>query len=231
MRASIGDERSVITLLMILMLFLWLGFLVHAAPSFPGSMLGTALGIVGALLMLDPLLYSAVKRIAPLKRLVTRRFSLRKQLVWHVYAGILGPLLGLVHSAHRYESTLGILLTVTMMLAVVTGFVGRHLLGACSGEIADKQRQLVSLRRRFDGLRATVPVAASIAADEVDARDRRVVELVDAIADTEYGIQAHDWLNTAFRLWVRVHTVTGWSVLVLLVLHVWVELQVGLRWL
>ena len=70
-------ERVVISGLVILMLLLWLGFIVHLSPRFPGSLWGGVLGVSGALLMLWPLAYSAVKRIGKLKNAVTRRMPMR----------------------------------------------------------------------------------------------------------------------------------------------------------
>ena len=50
-------ERVVASGLVILMLLLWLGFIVHLSPRFPGSLWGGVLGVSGALLMLWPLAY------------------------------------------------------------------------------------------------------------------------------------------------------------------------------
>ncbi len=61
-------ERIVATGLTVLMVILWLGFLVHRSPRFAGTLAGGLLAVTGALLMLVPLLYSAVKRVSSIKR-------------------------------------------------------------------------------------------------------------------------------------------------------------------
>jgi hypothetical protein len=104
-------ERTIVGGLVLLSLVLWLGFLVHRSPRFAGSAWGGVLGISGATLMLVPLAYMIVKRVPTLKRVVTPRFSMRTLLVWHIYAGILGPILGLLHTGHKFDSPLGVMLT------------------------------------------------------------------------------------------------------------------------
>jgi hypothetical protein len=121
-------ERIIVTGVMSVLLFAWLGFLVHRAPRFAGSGIGSAIGIAGALLMLVPLAYPIVKRIPFFKSWITPHISMRSLLTAHVYSGILGPLLGIIHAGHKFDSWLGITLTATMLLVVVSGFVGRYLL-------------------------------------------------------------------------------------------------------
>src|SRR5581483_7563999 len=94
-------ERIVVTGLVVLMLILWLGFLVHRSPRFAGSARGGVLAVSGSALMLVPLIYLFVKRIKPLRRGVSRFVSMRTLLAWHIYAGILGPILVVLHTGHK----------------------------------------------------------------------------------------------------------------------------------
>ena len=136
--------------LTLLMLLLWLGFFVHRSPSFAGSAAGHAIGVAGAALMLVPLLYSAVKRVPPLKRAVTPLVPMRTLLAWHIYAGILGPILVLVHTGHRFESPLGIALTGMTILVVLSGYVGRYLMRHLGAELRDRRRLLDEAERLYD---------------------------------------------------------------------------------
>src|SRR6266508_6388102 len=90
-------QRIVVSGLVILFLILWLGFFVHRSPRFAGSPWGGVLGVSGAALMLVPLAYMIVKRVSPLKKAVTQRVSMRTLLAWHIYAGVLGPILAILH--------------------------------------------------------------------------------------------------------------------------------------
>lgn len=75
------------------------------------------------------LAYSLVKRCLWVKGRVTRHASLRAILSLHVYAGVIGALLGIVHTGHKFNSPLGIALVVAMLAVVfsgvATGYAGR----------------------------------------------------------------------------------------------------------
>ncbi len=143
-------ERIVVTGVLSLLLIAWLGFLFHRSPRFPGSGLGAVFGIAGAALMLIPLAYPLAKRVPFLKARITRHVSMPSMLAVHVYAGIFGPLLAIIHTGHRFDSLLGISLTAVMLLVVVNGFTVRYLLTYVSGEITDKLALLQTARGDLD---------------------------------------------------------------------------------
>ncbi len=245
-------ERVVIAGLVVLMLVLGLGFFVHRSPRFAGSLGGGALGVSGALLMATPLAYALVKRVSPVKNAITQKVSLRTLLAWHVYTGILGPILGLLHTGHKFQSLLGMLLTGAMLIVVFTGFVGRYLLNHCSQEIREQRDTLSKLQVQYDatalevsrqgemGLPAQnlvtrlqagffltstfVPGAGSMAAAQA-------VRFADAIADVEYSIKMHGVFQAAFNRWLKWHICFSVIFYILLGLHVWSGFYYGMRWL
>lgn len=249
-------ERAVVTGLLLLLLLLWLGFAVHRSPQFPGSLPGTLLGIAGAVLMVLPsVAYAAVKRISGLKRRVTARLSLRRLLAWHVWGGILGAVLAILHSGHRFESTLGIALTGVMLLVVFSGYVGRHFMGKVSLELREKQALLENLMTAYNRLageiaarpqqmaavvtnqspwsrmRRRVGIGPSTPDTETYALTYRAAELAESIADLEYGIKTDELMKRRFKTWLIVHIVTAVALYALLALHIWASLYFGLRWL
>ena len=247
-------ERAVITALLVLQLLLWLGFVVHRSPQFPGSLSGTLLGIAGALLMVLPsLAYAAVKRIPSLKRRVTARLPLRRLLAWHVWGGILGSVLAILHTGHRFESTLGLALTGVMLLTVFSGYVGRHFLGRISLELREKQGLLEQLMAAYnviagqlaaqpEHMRQVVPSRWSRLTRRVSPAPRvsdptayalayRATEIAGSIADLEYGIKTDELLRRRFKTWLLVHIATSLVFYGLLALHIWASLYFGLRWL
>lgn len=70
-------------ILVVLLLLFWGRFLFHVDPRFPGSLIGSALAIVGSALMVVPLAYSVAKRLFRV-----RGSSLRTFLAIHIYAGL-----------------------------------------------------------------------------------------------------------------------------------------------
>lgn len=253
--SPIERERMVVTGLLVLQLLLWLGFAVHRAPRFPGSLPGTTLGIAGAaLLVLPSLAYIAVKRIPGLKRRVVGVLPMRTLLAWHVYGGILGSILAILHTGHRFESTLGLALTGVLLLTVFSGYVGRHFLSKTSLELREKQALLGQLVTTYNGIAAQLAAQPTHVADVVPvsgwswlrrrmglvrqesdpaalALAYRATEVAESIADVEYGIKTHEVLRRRFKTWLAVHILTSVVFYGLLALHIWAALYFGLRWL
>lgn len=246
-------ERIVVIGLFALMLILWLGFAVHRAPRFPGSLWGGVLGVSGALLMLWPLGYSAVKRIPKLKGAVTKSLPMRTLLAWHVYTGIIGAVLAVLHTGHKFTSPLGILLTAAMLVAVLTGVVGRYFLGQVSQELREKQDWLAKLQASYqhtadEWARQPEPalpltgrgfvgrIAAGFFAPEPVAVPQhlalayRAMSLAESMADLEYAIKSHELLKRRFAIWLKLHIASSIVFYLLLALHVWAGIYFGLRW-
>ncbi len=242
-------DRFVVTGVLGVLVLAWLGFLLHRSPRFPGSGAGTAFGIAGTLLMLIPLAYPLVKRIPFVHDRITKHVSLKGLLAVHAYAGILGPLLAIIHTGHKYDSTLGITLTAVMLLVVVSGFVGRYLLGYVNQEIKDKLLLLQTARGDLDSAwgalersprelnpLAKVPfLAAGFASLGLDLQSGgsagQVVRIAESVADTEYAVRTHELLKRWCSRWLKLHLVLSIIFYILLVLHVMAGFYFGLRWL
>lgn len=247
-------EPLVVGGLVALLLALWLGFLFHASPRFAGSSWGGALGVAGATLMLAPSAYLVVKRIPPLKKWVTARVSMRTLLAWHIYAGVFGPILALLHTGHKFESPLGIALTAMMLVVVLSGFVGRYLLSRFSQEIREKKDTLTRLElayretagelaarpeqiavlRPFAGFWSRLAVGRLVRGPAAELRQLpaplRALRLADAIADVEYAVKTHESFKRWFSGWLRLHIVVSSILYCLLALHIWASIHFGLRW-
>jgi hypothetical protein len=238
--------------LVVLLLVLWLGFLVHRDPRFAGSGWGGVLGVSGAALMVASLAYSVVKRVRPLKAWVTRRVSMRAVLGWHMYAGLVGAILGLLHTGHKFDSPLGVALTAAMLVVVLSGYVGRHLMKQIALEVSEKKELLTRLEaayRETAGELAADPnqaalvrpwsgfwgrlVAALFHLFPRTARPpaaARAMELAESMADLEYAVKTHEIFRWWFGFWFRVHVAASVLMYLLLALHVWAGIHYGLRW-
>ena len=241
-------ERVVVSGVAGVLLFAWLGFLVHRSPTFAGSGLGSAFGIAGAVLMLVPLAYPVAKRIPFLRARITAHVSMSSLLAVHVYAGILGPLLAIVHTGHKFDSMLGVVLTAVMLLVVVSGFVGRYLLGFVNREIKDKLLLLQTARGDLDSAwgvmenspaemrtlpRSPILVAglASLGLDLTSGGPAgEVTRCAESVADLEYAVRTHEFVKRWCGRWLMLHLVLSVILYVLLGLHVWASIHFGLRW-
>jgi hypothetical protein len=195
------------------------GFLLHAAPRFPGSLAGSLLGILGATAMVLLLVCSLAKRLTWLKD----RVSLRAFLSLHVYAGAVGAVFGILHTGHKYQSPLGMALVTAMLILVLSGFVGRYYLARIGTDIRDQRQELGVLRIRYDmfvanGLAAAWPGVPMPA-------------LIAAIADLEDAIDRREALKAACSRWVILHIIAAIVFYPLLALHIWSGIYHGLRWL
>lgn len=237
--------------LVLLILALPVGYLVHVSPRFPGSLAGSAIGILAALLMTVPLLYLLVKRIPWLRATVTRVVSMRTLLAIHIYAGLAGPVLALLHAAHKFRSPLGLSLVGIMLVVVLSGYTGRYLLGRIARGVEARRSELAALwaanaaatdaralaepaasgtMRRLPGLlrdlffERSEPTATTVAAHR-----RRA--LADALADAEQALRIEETMRDLFARWLKLHIAIAAILYVLLALHVWAGLYYGLRWL
>ena len=248
-------ERKMLSSLIALLLVLWLGFIVHSSPRFPGSVAGGVLAISGASLMvLFSLAYAAAKRLPWLHQAISKRGAMRGIMTWHVYTGAVGAMLALLHSGHRFESNLGIALTTLMLLTSLSGYVGMHLLAQVSLELREKQDLLSKLETVYNeavnalarnpdplvvaaashgfwsvlGLRRAVFAASGDLDSETSSR--RAVHAAESIAEVEYSITSHQRFKRLSALWLKLHIVTALGFYILLALHIWAGIHFGLRW-
>jgi predicted ferric reductase len=231
-------------LLVAFLLLFPFGYLVHVSPRFPGSLAGGIIGIAALVLMLLTLPYVAAKHIAWVDKALSRVVSKPTLLAIHIYAGVLAPILGLVHAAHKLESPVGLLLTVLLLMTVITGFIGRYLpqLGRA---LRGRRSELASLRAAFLEEPAA-PTQADTAAPPLSGWKRYLFVAGDAsagqrpqdkagiaaaLADTEFAIRAEEATNTLFARWRFLHILLGCLIFALLALHVGAAIYYGLRWL
>jgi hypothetical protein len=87
-----------------------------------GDTLGLWLGLTGLVLMLiTEIVYTVRKRLS--------RFQLGRLRLWlsfHIFTGIVGPCLVLLHSAFSFRGFAGVALLLTLIV-VISGFVGRYI--------------------------------------------------------------------------------------------------------
>jgi hypothetical protein len=255
LRVTKERDGAIVGGLTFLLILLWLGFFVHRAPRFAGSVPGQVLGIAGALLMLVPLAYVIVKRVPLLKRAVTRHVPMRTLLAWHIYAGVLGPVLVLIHTGHHFHSPLGIALTAMTITVALSGYVGRSLMKGVGEDLRTKKSLLSEAQHAFESLSesstSATPTALAIAQPMGLLRRLRAAFFDDAAmhpspesqyaqrsmriaalqADLEYAVRIQEGVKRVFGRWLKVHIAISFVLYALLALHVWSSIHFGLRWL
>lgn len=242
-------EGIIVSGTLCLLLVAWLGFLLHSSPRFPGSGLGAVFGVAGAALMLVPLAYPIAKRVPFLHARITKHVSMQSLLSLHVYTGIFGPLLAIVHTGHKFDSPLGIALTAVMLLVVVSGFAVRYLLTYVNHDIKDKLLLLQTARGDLDSawgmlenspaqMRTlpSVPVlAAGFASVGIElpfgGPTGEVIRTAEGVADLEFAIRTDELFKRWFSRSLKLHIIFSVILYLLLALHIGSEIHFGLRWL
>ena len=185
------DESLELRLSLIVCLGLSGVYVAYALLAEPagGQPFGHWLGILGTLAMVaTETLYSVRKRTTWLRWAGPVRYWLSA----HIFTGIVGPFLVLMHTAFQFRGLAGLTLALTVLVAA-SGFVGRYLYTAIPhslagvegsaadllGAVAAAQTQLEAAARRF-----APPVQAFVLAEAAQTRQPR-----------------RDWALVALRGW------------------------------
>lgn len=111
----------------------------------PEEGLGYWLGLTGGVMMLLAFFYTAFKYVAKLRT----RAIMKHWLTIHIFFGVAGPVLVLVHSTFHIGSLNGGIALVTMLLVLMSGIMGRFLyskthygLGGRKARVKDLQEML-----------------------------------------------------------------------------------------
>lgn len=241
-------EGIIVTAVASVLLLAWLGFFFHRSPRFAGSGVGAVFGIAGTVLMLVPLAYPIAKRISFFHDRITARVSLQSLMALHVYAGILGPVLALIHTGHKFDSLLGITLTAVMLLVVVSGYAVRYLLTYVTHEISDKLLLLQTARGDLDSawgglenspsemraLPKSPALTAGLASLGIElpfgGPAGEVIRTAEGVADLEYAVRTHEMFKRWFGRSLKLHIVLSVILYVLIALHVGSGIYFGIRW-
>ncbi|MCB9377279.1 MAG: hypothetical protein H6511_00755 [Holophagales bacterium] len=130
----------------------------------PGGTLGVAYGIAGLGAMTAMLGYSLRKRLRPLRRLG----GLRAWLDFHIWCGIVGPLLILLHSALKVGGLIAIAFW-SMVTVALSGVVGRFLYAQIPRTAAGDQLSLQEARALDAALRERLREPSGASAEDLDS--------------------------------------------------------------
>ena len=105
-----------------------------------GGSVGHKLGVVGSSMMVLMLLYSVRKRVGALRRLG----PLGRWLDVHIYLGVFGPLLVVLHSSFKVQGLVALSFW-SMVIVASSGVLGRYLYLQIPRTRAGEERALVEL--------------------------------------------------------------------------------------
>ncbi len=125
MTKQYGNNRelwlSFFAAILITAVYAFVVFWTRAIPP-AGALFGHLLGILGFILMLlTEILYSLRKRSQS-----ARWGSMASWLQFHIFTGLVGPFLVLLHSSWKFNGLAGATTLLTILI-VISGFVGRYI--------------------------------------------------------------------------------------------------------
>lgn len=235
-------EKNIIFLLTVLFLFLLTVFLWIPAFSFSGSLPGHLIGILGTFIMGYTLLY-------PFRKRVLGKKGKQNPLKFHIYAGLIGPSLVIIHSGHTYASWTGALTFLSMTAIVLSGLVGRYLFRKVNRSIKDQKRAISEMRKDLTLKKSQIDVQICASILEIDGLSKsdgdgednydaietkrcgELLALARSIVDTEYTLQGFTITKTFFGKWLRIHIYLTAFLFAMILVHVMSTVYYGLRWL
>ena len=141
----------------------------------PSGAIAHPLGVAGLLMMVVPVLYGVRKRWAPLARLG----SMRGWLEFHIFCGIVGPVLVTFHTSFKFNGIISVAYW-SMIAVMASGFVGRYLFVRIPKSIRGAELTRDEILARADALQHELD-AADIAATVV-ARVHEVERELEPVA-------------------------------------------------
>jgi hypothetical protein len=181
---------------------------VPAASGF----LGHSLGVLGFLLMLSTeTLYSLRKRA------IRRPWGrMRDWLRFHIFTGIVGPYLVLLHSAWEFRGLAGVV-TLLTVIVVLSGFTGRYIYTAVPRTADGIVLEAEAIQAEIAGLNAELEAAAPAESDgkqlaqraDAERRRRRLERQIASLASA----------RRMLSLWHSVHIPLGMALFVAAIVH------------
>jgi len=113
---------ALVAILFITIVYLLMVAIYRGAPAASGFY-GHAMGVLGFILMLmTEVLYTLRKRVTN----IARWGRMASWLEFHIFTGLVGPYLVLLHTSWKFNGLAGVLSLLTLMI-VVSGFIGRYI--------------------------------------------------------------------------------------------------------
>jgi hypothetical protein len=235
------DAKRIPDLLAALFVGLVLLFLAFPGNRFSGSLAGHLIGVAGTVFICMALIY-------PFRKRVLGKKGRQNPHTHHIYYGLLGPILVVVHSGSKAASTIGLLIYLAILAVVLSGIAGRILFVRLGRTIREHGLELELLRSHFLRQKESVApeICLKVLAIEKDLYTKEEEEDFDsstkakclelrktakAMVELEGIIQAYSATKTLFSFWSGVHIHAVLALFALLVVHVLTTSYYGWRWL
>jgi len=233
---------AIIAMVFITLAYLLIQAITREVPA-ASSLWGHSLGILGFILMLmTEVLYSLRKRS---NRARWGRMS--DWLEFHIFTGLVGPFMVLLHPGFQFKGLAGVLSLLTVLI-VISGFVGRYIytavprtadgmeidLAVLEEQSAAIAAELALLTSTTDADVVTVPrsgIAAAVGkmpkkgsaahvSGATRARARHLTDLQRQQQRLRHIIRQRQTARRLFSLWHTIHIPLGLTLFVIAFIHI-----------
>ncbi len=196
------DKKTELKAALVTIILLSIAYIIYAFISTPraSTAFGHGLGIVGFLLMLaTETLYSLRKRTS-----LIRWGRMSRWLAVHIYMGIVGPYMVLLHTAWHFAGLAGITMLLTIVV-VASGFVGRYIYTTVHRSLAGTELREDELLREIQDLGKEIEARLATQPEHIRQAVRQLTEPRPATAaGAGAGVMvARLWDGIVFRWRLR----------------------------
>ncbi len=220
-------------------------FMLFPLRSFSGTLPAHLLGIIGTLIMLMSLVYPVRKRLLGQK-------GGKNALKMHIYYGLLGPILVMMHAGSFQASPIAAIAFLSMLVVVFSGIVGNILFVKVSRTLREYKAEFEALKEYYNLRRKDVDEFLCLnllwgkssimdfffpsdmdkkAGPKTMTRCRELRDTLTSMAEVEATIQAFNKTKKLFTFWISVHIYGTWLLMAMILVHVVTTVYYGLRWI
>lgn len=173
----------------------------------PSGPIGNALGVLGTILMLSTLLYVVRKRSKRLSKVGSQKVWLEA----HIFCGLVGPVFITLHSSFKFGGVISVAYW-SMLLVVLSGFVGRYLYVRIPKTIRGNELSLVEVEARASELKtrladSTIPLGLFTKLEAIERELLPVRTEMPALRAALFGDVKASW--RLYRLRKKVTSFPG----------------------
>ncbi len=199
---------ALVAIVFITMVYFFMLALTRGIPA-ASSLYGHGMGILGFLLMLmTELMYTLRKRWKN-----ARLGKMARWLEFHIFTGIVGPYLVLLHSSWKFNGLAGVVMLLTVVI-VSSGFIGRYIYTAVPRTADGIELNLGEIEARIAGLEEQIHLVSgqTVATPEL----RRLTRQRDRLRRQAGGLVN---ARRMLALWHAIHIPIGLTLFVLAFVH------------
>jgi hypothetical protein len=208
---------AIIVSILITVLYAFVVLQLKAIPAARG-LFGHSIGVLGFLLMLmTETLYSLRKR-----SLVARWGRLSSWLEFHIFTGIVGPYMVLLHTSWKFNGLAGVLMLMTIIV-VASGFIGRYIYTAIPRTADGAEMESSEIKQMIVNLETKISTVQYAQGENQVSSKANVKQLNRLIRRRRILRGQMDSLATARRLlslWHTIHIPIGMLVFTAAFFHI-----------